>query len=463
MATLGLAGIASGVDTNALVDQLMALERQSLTRLGYRQTAVTGQQDALKEVASKLSALKSAARALASDATWAQNQAVESSDPARVAVARTGGAGIGGHSIQVNRLAASMQRGYGFDSAAGGSITIAYNEGEPKQIELTVAPGATLKSVADAINAKSNGPVVAAVVKNGAGEDRLVLSSRKTGSESDFTVTGGALLTADPAYTTADPSLLDASYSLNGGAPVTSQTNVLENAIPGLRVTLKGVTAAPATVNVGAPELDRAAVKAKVKAFVDAYNAVVDTTRAKLTEKPMSNPTSDFQAARGQLFGDTGLNSMLSSLRQEMSEILDGTGIDDLGDLGISVPKATGGAISEDGKAGRLVLDEAKLTEALESDWTAVQGFFGGFADEVDSFVGAQTGGSGVIDDRLKGSDRSLDRIQDQIDRTNERLDLKEKRMRAQFAAMEVALQNAQSQQAWLTGQLGALERMNQR
>src|ERR1700742_442338 len=89
----GLAGVASGVDTNALVDQLMALERQSLTRLGYRQTAITGQQDALKEVASKLSALKTAARALASDATWAQNQAVESSDPARVAGARTGGAG----------------------------------------------------------------------------------------------------------------------------------------------------------------------------------------------------------------------------------------------------------------------------------------------------------------------------------------------------------------------------------
>jgi flagellar hook-associated protein 2 len=457
----GMAGIASGVDTNALVDQLMALERQSLTRLGYRQTAITGQQDGLKEIASKLSALKTAARALASDATWAQNQAVESSDPARVAVARTGGAGIGGHTVQVNRLAASMQRGYAFDGAAGGSISIAYDEGEPKQISVAVAPGATLKSVADAINAKGDGPVVAAVVKNGAGEDRLVLSSRKTGSESDFTVTGGSILTEDGAYATADPSLLDASYSLNGGPPVTSQTNVLENAIPGLRITLKGVTAAPATLNVGAPELDRAAVKGKVKAFVEAYNAVVDTTRAKLTEKPMSNPTSDFQAARGQLFGDSGLNSMLSKLRQEMTEILDGTGIDDLGDLGITVPKATGGTVSEDGKAGRLVLDEAKLTDALESDWTAVQGFFGSFADDVDALVNAQTGGSGVIDDRLKNSKRGLDRLQDQVERTNERLEQKEKRMRAQFAAMEVALQNAQSQQAWLTGQLAALERMN--
>jgi flagellar motor switch protein FliN len=58
MANLGLAGIASGVDTNAIVDQLMALERQSLTRLGYRQAALTGQQNALKDVASKLAALE---------------------------------------------------------------------------------------------------------------------------------------------------------------------------------------------------------------------------------------------------------------------------------------------------------------------------------------------------------------------------------------------------------------------
>jgi flagellar hook-associated protein 2 len=458
MATLGLGGIASGVDTNAIVDQLMALERQSLTRIGYRQTAVTGEQNALKEVASKLSALKSAARALADTGTWAQNQAVESSDSTRVAVARTGGAGIGGHTIQVNRLASSMQRGYSFDGAAGGTLTIAYDEGEPKQIEITVAAGATLKSVADAINAKGDGPVVAAVVKNALGEDRLVLSSRKTGSESDFTVTAGTVLTEDPAYATADPSLLDASYSLDGNPAVTSQSNVLENAIPGLRITLKGVTAAPATVSVGPPELDREAVKAKVKAFVDAYNAVVDTTRAKLTEKPVASPASEFEAARGQLFGDTGLTAMLSALRQQMSEIVAGTGVNDLTDLGISVPKATGAGVSADGKAGRLVLDEAKLTEALESDWTVVKGFFGGFADEVGAFVDAQTGGSGAIDGRLESADRSLDRLQDQMDRTNERLDMREKRMRAQFAAMEVALQNAQSQQAWLSGQLAALE-----
>jgi flagellar hook-associated protein 2 len=455
MAGVSLSGLASGVDTNAIVDQLMALERQSVTRLQYRKAAVTGQQNALKEVASKLAALKDAAVALGDTATWTQGQTVESSDPTRVAVARTGGAGIGGHAIQVDRLASSMQRGYAFDGATGGTITV-------DGTEFTVAAGATVKSVADAINARSDSPVVAAVVKNGSGEDRLVLSSRTTGSSSDFAVTAPGVLTEDAAYTTPDVSALDARYSIDGGAVVTSETNVLENAIAGLRITLKGVTSAPATVTVGTPDVDRGAVKTKVKTFVDAYNAVIDTARAKLTEKPTSSPTSEFQAGLGQLYGDTGLSSMLSSLRQEMSEIVDAAGINDLGDLGITVPRSVGGSVSEDGKAGRLVLDEAKLTEALDADWTAVKGFFDGFADDVDTFVKGHTGGSGVIDSRLENSTRSLDRLQDQIDRTNDRLDVKEERMRAQFAAMELALQNLQTQQDWLTSQLSALAQQTQ-
>ena len=456
MAGLALSGLASGVDTSSIVDQLMALERQSLTRLKYRQSAVGGRQSALKEIASKLAALRTAAENLSAAGTWKQAQTAESSDPARVAVAMTGGAGIGGHTIQVDRLASSMQRGYGFTPAAG-SIQISYAGGEPKTITVAVEADDTLQQVADAINAKAAGPVVAAVVKNGAGDERLVLSSRKTGSSSDFTVTAPGVLSADTDYT-ADISKLDALYSLDGVAAPPSHSNVLENVLPGLRITLKGVTAAPATVGVTEPTLDREAVKTKVKAFVDAYNSVVDTTNAKVTEKPIGSPASEFQASLGQLYGDTGMRGMLGALRQQMTAIVAGTGINDLADLGISIPKSTG-STSEDGKAGRLVLDDAKLTQALEADWTVVSGFFEGVSADVAAFVKKQTGGTGVIDERLKSSDRNLDRLEDQMEAANTRLDAKEKRMRAQFAAMESALQASQTQQAWLTGQLAALNR----
>jgi flagellar hook-associated protein 2 len=460
MADLGLSGLASGVDTATIVSQLMAIERQGTTRLGYRQTAVTGEQTGLKEIATKLTALKNAALALSADATWKQSQTPTSSDPASVAVVQTGGAGIGGHTVQVNRLASSAQRGYSFAGTAG-TLTIAYAAGDPKQITVNVAAGATIQQIADSINTKVTGPVVAAVVKNDLGEDRLVLSSRITGSSSDFTVASGGVLADDAAYQTPDLNNLNASYSLDGGAPLSSKTNVLENAIPGLRVTLKAVTAAPTTVSVAEPVLDRDAIKTKVKAFVTAYNDIVDTTRAKLAEKPIANPTSEFQAGYGQLRGDTGLQSMLSRLREKMTTLVSAAGINDLSDIGITVPKATGGTASEDGKAGRLVLDDAKLTAALDADWTTVNGFLGTFAAGVETFVKTQTGGSGVIDDRLKSGDRNLVRLKDQLAKTNERLDMKEKRMKAQFMAMELALQKSQSQQSWLSGQLAALNSNN--
>jgi flagellar hook-associated protein 2 len=216
------------------------------------------------------------------------------------------------------------------------------------------------------------------------------------------------------------------------------------------------VTAAPATVTVTEPALDRDAIKSKIKSFVDAYNAVVDTTRSKLTEQSVRSPTSDFQAARGQLFGDSGMTAMLSRLRQDMANVVSAAGINDLGDLGVGIPKATGTSSAE-AKAGKLVLDETKLTAALNSDFTAVKSFLSTFSKGVEDFVKGQTGGSGIIDDRIKSGDRQNKRIQDQIDKANERIDAREKRLKAQFAAMEAALQNSQTQGAWLAGQINGL------
>jgi flagellar hook-associated protein 2 len=327
-------------------------------------------------------------------------------------------------------------------------------------MSIDVTADMTIQQVADSINAKSKGPVVAAVVRDATdNKDKLVLSSRTTGSLSDFTVSGG-LTIEDPDFATPDLSKLDAEYSLDGAAPVGSKTNVLDNVIPGLRITLKGPTASPATITTTEPAIDRDAIKTKVKTFVDAYNAFVDAARAEITEKPVANPTSSFQAGQGQLYGDIGLNSMLSSLRQQMTKIVTGAGVNDLGDLGIIVPKSTsGGAVSDDAKAGKLTIDDAKLTAALAADATAVKDFFTTFSKDVGDYVDKQAGSSGVIDGRLKGADRSLQSIQDQLTKANERIDAKEKRLKAQFAAMETALQNSQTQQAWLTGQLAALNK----
>jgi flagellar hook-associated protein 2 len=457
MATSGLAlsGLASGVDTSSIVEQLIALDRQGTTRIQNRQYGVTGMQTALKDIASKLATLKSAANALTGDANWKPTQTVESSDT-RVAVSQTGGAGIGGHTVQVDRLASSMQRGFSYAAGTAGTLTVTSSSDPTNTMQIAVSADSTLQQIADSINAKSSGPVVASVIKKGTPDERIVLSSRTTGSASDFTVSGGNL-SADAAYTTPDVTKLDALYSLDGVTGLTSKTNVLEDAVPGLRITLKGVTAQPAAINVTEPALDREAVKKKISAFVDAYNAVVNTVRSDLTEKPASSPTGSFDAGLGQLYGDTGLQSMLSSLRRQMTNINAGAGVNDLADLGIGLPASAAGVVSEDAKAGRLTIDSTKLTAALESDWTQVKDFFSGFSKQVSDFVDTQTGGNGIIDGRLKSADRNMKTLQDQLTQANERIDAKEKRLKAQFAAMETALQNSQTQQAWLTAQLAGL------
>jgi flagellar hook-associated protein 2 len=113
--------------------------------------------------------------------------------------------------------------------------------------------------------------------------------------------------------------------------------------------------------------------------------------------------------------------------------------------------------VSEDAKNGKLTIDDAKLTLALDADWSAAKSFFAGFSKDVSDYVDTQTGSSGVIDGRLKSSDRNLQALKDQLTKANERIDAKAARLKAQFAAMESALQNSQTQQAWLTGQLAAL------
>lgn len=461
MAGLSLSGLASGVDTTSIVDQLMALERQRLTKIGYRKAAVGGQQTALKEVGSKLAALKDAALALSADSTWAQKQTVESSDPTRVAVSMLSGAGIGGHSIHVDRLASSAQRRFEFGAGSfdgdgktteATTLNLAYADATAS-VAIDIAAGSTKQQIADAINARTSGPAVAAIV-NGPDGEQLVVSARKTGEQSEFTMTSSsAVLAEDGDFVRTPAADLRAAFRVGTGGVQYWDSNIVEHAVPGVRLTFKAVTASPAAVTVSENTLDRDGIKAKVKAFVDAYNAVVDTTRGKLTEQAAKNPTSDFQAARGQLFGDTGLTSMLSRLRQDMSEIVSAAGINDLGDLGIGSPKATG-TTSADAKAGKIVLDEAKLTAALDTDFTAVQSFLATFSKDVEDFVKVQTTS---IDDRVKAGDGTTKRIQDTIDRANERIDAREKRLKAQFAAMELALQNSQTQGAWLAGQIAGL------
>jgi flagellar hook-associated protein 2 len=229
-----------------------------------------------------------------------------------------------------------------------------------------------------------------------------------------------------------------------------------------VRLTLKGVSASPVSVNTTQPAVDADAITKKITALVDAYNAVVTTTRAELTEKRIPTATTSSDLQKGQLFGDSGMNSMLSGLKNSMTQMLSGLGLTGLSDIGIGVPKSTG-TTSEDAKAGKLTVDSAKLTAALAADYTKVRDMFAGvgatkgLATLVSDYVGTQTGTNGVLTGRMSSDDTTLKGFTNQIDKLNTRMATEQKRLKVQFAAMETALNKSQTQQAWLTSQIATL------
>jgi flagellar hook-associated protein 2 len=470
---VNLTGMASGLDTDSIIQQLMQVESTKVTAVQKRQVQVTQHKTDLDNVRAALNKIKSAAADLSTASLWKPTQTTGSSDTTKLDVSVTGGAGIGGHSIQINRLASSAQHGYDFTSpTTAGKLTFYYGTGAGadtatgnSKITIDVAANASATDIATAINANDGAPVYAAVIKDGTAE-KLVFSSRKTGEHSDFTVDSSALAGALSADTDYDRTgmTLNASINIDGGPEKNPESNIVDTAIPGVRVTLKGVSTSPVTVNTTQPAVDTTAIAAKVKAFVDAYNGAVDSTRTQLTEKRDPKATTSSGLQQGQLFGDSQLNSMLGQLKNQMTQTLAGLGLNGLADLGVGIPKASAsGTVSDDAKAGKLVIDSDALNTAINADYTKVRDLFSGkgttkgLSALMSSFVDGQTSSTGIITGRMNTDDTSLKDFTSQIDALNKRMDDEQTRMKAQFAAMEAAMSQSQTQQAWLSSQISSL------
>jgi len=469
--TISLTGLASGLDTDSIIQQLMSIDQQKITAVQNQQGGVTAHQSALKAIQSKLDAFSAAAATLSDAGTWKATQSVASSDSSKVDVALTAGAGIGGHTVSVSKLASSAQHGLSFTpSATAGKLTLYYgtdpNATGASKVDIDVPANATASDVATSINANENSPVYAAVINSG-GVDKLVLSARKTGQGSDFTADTSALSAGqaveDPAYSRTGTAL-NAVYRLDDDTTDrTSQSNTLTDAIPGETLTLKGVTTSPVSITTNAAAINTSTITKAVSAMVDAYNAVVTATRSELTEKPVVAKSSASDYKTGTLFGDSGLDGMLSQMKNVMTQTVSGLGLSSLADIGITVPKSTGTTPTQDATDGKLEFDSDAFSTALNADFTKVRSLFQGagttkgFSSLISDFVSSQDGTSGVLTGRVASDDSQLKDYTSQIDDMNDRMDDEQTRLKAQFSAMETALAQAQTQQAWLTSQIASL------
>ena len=463
--TINFGGIASGLDTNSIVDQLMAIERQPQNRLKLRQSQIDARKSALSDVSTRLKNLKNAAADLKSPTLWLDTQSVDVNDPTKVVASRTGPAGTGGYQVTVTQMARAYQHWYQYAApASDDSISIGGRS-------YTVAANSDLDAVANTINSDSDATVYASAVTASDGTKYLALSSKKTGSDvaNDFDLTDGVAGTFTKNIA-KDVAGLNAQGTV-GTQSFDEATNVIGDMIPGISLTLKGLTGptSPITVTVGAPGPDDSAISAKVKAFVDQYNSTIDFIRSKLAEKPIANPATASDYTKGVLYGDTQLTALLGQMRVALTSDYVPTNpdtLDQLTELGVSTGSAiSGGTLNQDAIAGKLVFDATAFGKALDSDPASVRKLLGGnssvsgFAQAFDALLAPVVQAGGTLDETIKSQDAQRKSISDQITRMDALLAKKQDLLKSQFAAMETALQQSQSQGNWLAGQLAALNR----
>jgi flagellar hook-associated protein 2 len=476
MAASGISfgGLASGLDTNAIVDQLMALERQPQNRLKLRQGQIDAHKSALNDVASRLKNLRIAAQDLKSPTLWLDTQTVEAGDATKIAATRTGGAGTGAYQVQITQLASASQRWFTYPTTAPASdntLTFSFTkDGLPATKQIVIAAGSDVTAAANTVNSDADSPVYASVVTLSDGTKELAFSSKTTGTNSAFTVSDSAGAIGAPPGPSKDVNGVNATGFV-GAQAFNESTNIVSSAIPGVQLTLKGTTGAgTVTVTVGAPGADQAKISEKVKAFVEQYNSTVEFIRSKVNEKPVVNPQTASDYAKGVLYRDPALTGLLSSMRIAISDQYgeaEGNPLtmDQLGELGISTGNAVGsGTLNQDAVNGKLTLDAAKLTAALASDPLKVRSLLGGntavtdsFAKKFDDLLAPTVQAGGTIDESIKSQDARRKAVGDQITRMDELLKRKQELLKRQFTAMESALARSQSQGQWLSGQLAAL------
>lgn len=462
--TFNVGGLASGLDTNTIIDQLMSIERQPLVALQQREAVETARQNALQDVQTRLQSLQIAADALRDPATWDDTQEVDSSDTSKIAVSRFAGAAAGSYDLTVDHLARAHQITQGSAlTAAAASDVLHIQVGAGSSINVSVAAGDSLDTIAAKINATTDIPVYASVVNS-----KLVLTGKTTGAANTISVTSDGTLATDLGFTTTLTSQ-DAQYTLDG-VTQTSASNTVSNAIVGLTLTLKGKATDPVTITVGAPGADQDAIESKVQAFVDQWNSTLDFIRSKLDEKTVANPQTDDDRAKGVLENDPGLESLLSTMREAVADTVAGRPSDAslLAQIGISTGDTTGsGTVDPDAVEGKLTLDTTKLSSMLDTRMddvkallTHVTGSYAteGLSQRMDRVLNPQLDAvNGIMAMRIQSSGSTIKLFKDEEDEWNDRLALRQQQLQAQFTAMETALSQLQSVNSSVSGQFAQL------
>src|SRR5687767_2101639 len=139
-ATTTFSGLATGIDSGALIKSMLSIAKQPMTRLESKKSANTAMSKKFTDIKTKLTALQTAAKALDTRSEAMVNKATSSDDKV-FTVTSAGGSSLGSFDIKVDS-AAMAERTYStpFPSSTAtslmgqGELTIQLGGGTPKAI-----------------------------------------------------------------------------------------------------------------------------------------------------------------------------------------------------------------------------------------------------------------------------------------------------------------------------------------
>ncbi|MEC0370803.1 flagellar filament capping protein FliD [Paenibacillus chibensis] len=470
MATISFAGLASGFNSTSYIEAVMKQESIPLTNLQTKKTNTTAYKNTFDSINTKLQALKDAAYALKDKSVFQQTSAT-SSDTTKVSVTAGESAFSGSYQVDIVNLARSQQsNSTAFDSSTDFStLPDMLNFGTDKDgnainVDIKDAKGKNLddalKIISDRINAAGIG-INAAVIETSSDKRVLTLTAAKSGEAGKFTNPTDSFFgfVTDP-----NQAAKDATVKVNG-IEITSSTNELKNAVPG--VTLQLNATGTSTVKVA---MDSDKVASKVEAFVKAYNDVINSIRD-VTKKSEKNSDGTLTLT---LQGDSTLRDLQSQLNDMMNNIMGNSdGYRLLGEIGLEVDK---GVTSASLMTGNITFDKDKFKTKLAQNPQALQNMFTSIAtrDDDNKVTSGFDGLGALFDDKLKlwtntvdgimtskikGYTSDISYIDEQITSMQERLDMREANLKKQYANLEVVMTGLNNQKDWITSQVAQLNK----
>lgn len=420
-------GAGAGFDTKKIVEALVNAERAPAeARLNSKIAENEAKISGLGQAVSILNVVKDAAQRL-NDAKDFKTFAVSNSQTNAFGASATTSARAGSNNITVSQIAQEQRSvsnafASATDAFSADPVTLSLTVGSGAATEIAVAD-ASLKGTVTAIN-EANLGVTAELVDTGVDGDRYRIQLiGETGASKAFSLTS-----SDEAITFASvQTASDAQLNVNG-VDFTRSTNVIDDVLTGVSLTLNTVTDGAANLTISQ---DNNEARANIVDFVTIYN------EAQRQLEELSNSSLD-----GALAGDSIFRSLTSSLRNIVlgtSSSASGS-IANLSDMGISVSRS-----------GELVVDDGKLDSALANNYADVVQMFTANTDDQAASSDAVAGLAGDINKLISNAtdtDSYLLTQQDTLANANsareeelsdlaDRMERVEERYNRQFLAMQ--------------------------